>query len=240
MRSPGRGSIACQRASETLTMNLRQWPLTSEGAHRSQEHGSRRPQSVTMANYWTTNNLNEGINMMLRKLQLVSVPVVTFIVGCGAFSPPLDVVESVDLTQYAGKWYEIARYPTFFQAACVSSTADYAARTDGTIGVLNTCLAADGSLVSTIEGSARVVDPTTNAKLVVTFPGVPFPGDYWIIDLGPNYEYAVVSDPLRLTLFILSRTPTLDQATLDGILSRLVGQGYDPARLVYDTPVAVP
>ncbi|MGB9623607.1 MAG: lipocalin family protein [Phycisphaerae bacterium] len=177
---------------------------------------------------------------MFVKLLLISVLVVPPVIGCGALYPPLDVVESVDLRQYAGKWYEIARYPTFFQTACVSSTAEYTARTDGTIGVLNTCLAADGSVVSTIEGSARVVDPTTNARLVVTFPGVPFPGDYWIIDLGPDYEYAVVSDPLRLTLFILSRTPALDQATLDGILSRLVDKGYDPARLVYDAPVAVP
>ena len=159
---------------------------------------------------------------------------------CASLLQPPSVVPYVDLTRYVGFWYEIARYPTPFQANCASSTADYTARSDGTIGVLNTCLAADGSVVSTIEGSASVVDPTTNAKLVVTFPGVPFPGDYWIIDLGPNYEYAVVSDPLRLTLFILSRTPTLDQPTLDAILSRLVDQGYDPARLVYDTPATVP
>jgi apolipoprotein D and lipocalin family protein len=155
-----------------------------------------------------------------------------------ALQPP-SVVPYVDLTRYVGFWYEIARYPTPFQANCASSTADYTARPDGTIGVLNTCLAADGSVVSTIEGSASVVDPTTNAKLVVTFPGVPFPGDYWIIDLGQDYEYAVVGDPTRLTLFILSRTPTLDQATLDAILSRLPDQGYDPAKLVYDTPVTV-
>jgi apolipoprotein D and lipocalin family protein len=164
--------------------------------------------------------------------------------GCcdiiGSLLQPPSVVPYVDLTRYVGFWYEIARYPTPFQANCASSTANYTARSDGTIGVLNTCLAADGSVVSTIEGSASVVDPTTNAKLKVTFPSVPIPGDYWIIDLGPNYEYAVVSDPLRLTLFILSRTPTLDQPTLDGILSRLVNQGYDPARLVYDTPVTAP
>ena len=83
---------------------------------------------------------------MFCKLLLISVPVVTLVVGCGAFYPPLDVVESVDLTQYAGKWYEIARYPTFFQADCVSSTAEYTARDDGTIGVFNTCLAADGTI----------------------------------------------------------------------------------------------
>jgi apolipoprotein D and lipocalin family protein len=155
---------------------------------------------------------------------------------CSIVHPPV-VVPSVDLTRYVGKWYEIARYPTPFQAGCASSTADYTANPDGTIGVFNTCLAADGSLVSTIQGTARVVDATTNAKLKVTFPNVPIPGDYWIIDLGQDYEFAVVGDPTRLTLFILSRTPTLDQATLDAILSRLPDQGYDPARLVYDTPV---
>jgi apolipoprotein D and lipocalin family protein len=177
--------------------------------------------------------------MIFRKRRLVLVPLVALLVGCGAFLPPLDVVESVDLTQYAGKWYEIARYPTFFQADCASSTADYTARDDGTIGVFNTCLAADGSIVSTIEGVAEVVDPSTNAKLRVRFPNVPIPGPYWIIDLDPAYQYAVVGDPYRSTLFILSRTPTLDEATLDGILDRLPGQGYDPERLIYDTPVTV-
>jgi apolipoprotein D and lipocalin family protein len=164
--------------------------------------------------------------------------------GCGslleAVLPPLDTVSNVDLNRYTGKWYEIARYPNWFQAGCASSTAEYAANADGTIGVFNACLAGDGSVNSTIQGTARVVDSTTNAKLKVTFPGIPFPADYWIIQLGGNYEYAVVGEPTRGTLFILSRTPTLDQGTLDTILARLTDQGYDPARLIYDTPIAVP
>jgi apolipoprotein D and lipocalin family protein len=162
--------------------------------------------------------------------------------GCcdlSALFPPLDVVSFVDPQQYVGKWYEVARYPTFFQANCVGSTAEYTLRDDGTIGVLNTCLAADGSTVSTIEGYAEITDPTTNAKLLVHFPSVPVPGTYWIIDLDPNYQYAVVGEPTRSTLFILSRTPTLEQATLDAILARLPDAGYDPARLVYDTYVPV-
>jgi apolipoprotein D and lipocalin family protein len=131
-------------------------------------------------------------------------------------------------------------YPTAFQADCGSSTAEYTAPSDGSIEVFNTCLAADGTVVSTITGSARVADPATSAKLVVTFPNVPVPAPYWIIDLDPNYRYAVVSDPFRLTLFLLSRTPTLDSATLDGILARLADQGYDQAKLLYDVPVAAP
>jgi apolipoprotein D and lipocalin family protein len=182
---------------------------------------------------------------MLRCISLVLVAApLSPLCGCGslleAVLPPLDTVPNVDLSRYTGKWYEIAHYPTFFQAGCASSTAEYTANADGTIGVFNTCLAADGSVNSTIQGTARVVDPTTNAKLKVSFPGIPFRGDYWIIQLGDNYEYAVVGEPTRSTLFILNRTPTLDQDTLNGILARLTDQGYDPARLIYDTPITVP
>lgn len=154
--------------------------------------------------------------------------------------PPLDTVANVDVNRYTGRWYEIAHYPTFFQAGCASSTAEYAANADGSISVFNTCLDADGSVNSTILGTARVVDSTTNAKLKVSFPGIPFAGDYWIIQLGENYEYAVVGEPTRSTLFILSRTPMLDQGTLNAILTGLADQGYDPARLIYDMPVSSP
>lgn len=177
----------------------------------------------------------------MRKIRLIGVCVLV-VSGCGVISSvlqPPNVVPSVDPSRYVGTWYEIARYPTSFQADCASSTANYTAQPDGTIGVLNTCLAADGSVVSTIEGSATIVDPTTNAKLTVNFPSVPVPAPYWIIDLGQDYEYAVVSDPTRLTLFILSRTPTLEPLMLDGILSRLEAQGYDPEKLFYDAPVTV-
>ncbi|HRX84109.1 MAG TPA: lipocalin family protein [Phycisphaerae bacterium] len=183
--------------------------------------------------------------MMFRCVPAFLTVVLTIpLCGCGFIGadnqPPLDTVARVEVDRYTGKWYEIAHYPNWFQASCASSTAEYTANADGTIEVFNTCLAADGSEVSTIRGTARVVDPATNAKLTVSFPFIPFPGDYWIIQLGDDYEYAVVGEPRRSTLFILSRTPTLDADTLDGILTRLTEQGYDPERLVYDTPVMVP
>lgn len=182
---------------------------------------------------------------MFRSMQLVFVAgLLNLLCGCGPvlenLFPPLETVANVDINRYTGKWYEIAHYPTFFQANCASSTAEYTANADGTVGVFNTCLREDGSVNSTIQGTARVVDSETNSKLKVTFPGIPIAGDYWIIQLGVNYEYAVVGDPTRSSLFILSRTPTLDSETLNNILARLVEQGYDPARLIYDTPIAVP
>jgi len=151
--------------------------------------------------------------------------------GCNAFNPPLDVVEKVDLGSYTGRWYEIARYPNSFEPGCVGVTADYSLRQDGRINVLNTCR--EGSLdgnVRTIEGVARVVDSSTNAKLAVTFFG-PFEGDYWILELGNDYEYAVVGDPSRKFLWILSREPVLDGNLYEDILSRLPEKGYDPERL---------
>ncbi len=140
--------------------------------------------------------------------------------------PPLETVPGVELERYLGTWYEIASYPQRFQEGCTATTATYTQRGDGEIGVLNRCRKGgpDGT-EAVSEGRARVVDTQTNAKLEVSFFG-PFWGDYWIIDLGPDYEYAVVGHPSRDYLWILSRTPTLDDETYDGILRRLEDMGY--------------
>ena len=144
---------------------------------------------------------------------------------------PMQVVSNVDLGRYAGTWYEIARYPNRFQRDCVGDvTATYELRDDGKVRVLNACREENGEL-KTAEGTARVVDPATNARLEVSFFW-PFSGDYWIISLGPNYEYAVVGEPSREYLWILSRTPRMDEATYDVLLQRIAKQGYDTSKLV--------
>lgn len=146
--------------------------------------------------------------------------------------PDLPVVPKVDLARYAGVWHEIARYPHRFQQDCYASQATYTPRSDGRIDVLNECRqgAPDGPR-RTAEGVAAVADPTTNAKLRVSFFW-PFYGDYWVIDLGPEYEYAVVGHPSRKYLWILSRTPTLPPATYEAILARLRAVGYDTDKLI--------
>ncbi|UCC31497.1 MAG: lipocalin family protein [Phycisphaerales bacterium] len=152
--------------------------------------------------------------------------------GCGAFYPPLSVVEMVDLDRYAGRWYEIARYPNSFERGCVGVTADYTPRDDGRIEVVNTCF--ESSLEGperVIRGSARVADATTNAKLKVRFFWL-FEGDYWIIDLDEDYSYAVVGEPRRNFLWILSRTPQMDEDTYTDIVESLPAFGYDPGRLI--------
>jgi apolipoprotein D and lipocalin family protein len=144
---------------------------------------------------------------------------------------PLEVVDHVDLARYAGTWYEIATIPQRFQKDCVGVTATYSLRPDGKIRVINRCRkkTLDGELRD-IEGKAWVVDAKTNAKLKVQFFW-PFSGDYWIIELDPDYRWAVVGHPNRSYLWILSRTPQMAPALYDDLLNRIGNKGYDIARI---------
>jgi len=145
---------------------------------------------------------------------------------------PLETVSNVDLKRYTGLWYEIARYPNRFQKDCVGSRATYGLKDDGRISVLNECYdrTFEGSLRS-VKGTARVVDATSNAKLKVTFFW-PFSGAYWIIDLGRDYEFAVIGHPKRKYLWILSRSKEMDQDLYERILERLKQQDYDTSKLI--------
>jgi apolipoprotein D and lipocalin family protein len=158
--------------------------------------------------------------------------------GCGPSTtereglPPLQVVERVDIPRYMGTWYEIASFPHRFQEGCTGTTASYTLRDDGGVDVVNRCFhqSLQGE-EKVAEGRARVVDTATNAKLEVSFFG-PFWGDYWIIELGDEYEYAVVGHPGRDYLWILSRTPRMDDATFDALVARLREvHRYDVGRL---------
>ena len=164
---------------------------------------------------------------------LTAAPVALLGMGTRESLPPLEVVRQVDLSRYMGTWYEIARFPHRFQEGCVATKATYALREDGKVDVLNECLkeSIDGPLKAA-KGRARIVDEKTNAKLKVTFFW-PFYGDYWIIDLGESYEYAVVGHPTRKYLWILSRTPFMDEAIYDRIVQRLQNEkGYDTSKLI--------
>lgn len=135
--------------------------------------------------------------------------------------PPLKTVEYVDVERYMGEWFEIASFPQWFSRNCFNTTANYKLRDDGRVDVVNQChKGSPTGEITTAKGIARVVNKETNAELKVTFFW-PFSGDYWIIELGDNYEYAVVSEPKRSTLWILSRSPNMSRETLDPLLDRL-------------------
>ena len=145
-------------------------------------------------------------------------------------------VPSVDIERYMGLWYQIAAYETSFNKGLVGVTAEYTLLADGSVQVYNKGYlnALDGP-VDEILGNAVVVDTVTNSKLKVSFPGVPnFPwANYLIVILdAENYQYAVVTDPLRYTLFVLSRTPQLEPAVYKDILQQLQTLGIATERLI--------
>ena len=150
----------------------------------------------------------------------------------GSRETAVKVVPSVDLARYMGRWYEIAHLPAWFQRDCVGdTTANYRLSADGKVAVLNQCRTRKGRMKS-VRGVARVASKEgPNSKLKVRFFG-PFEGDYWIIDLDPEYQWAVVGDPGCKYLWILSREPRLDSATYQQVVERAKSQGYDVSRLL--------
>jgi lipocalin/uncharacterized protein YbjT (DUF2867 family) len=153
---------------------------------------------------------------------------------------PVRTVPFVDLNRYAGDWFEIARFENRFQRQCLGDVrASYTLRADRRIDVVNRCRTADGQ--SEARGVARSVDEQTNAKLKVRFapawlswlPAVW--GDYWILGLAADYSWAVVGDPGREYLWVLSRTPRMDAESIAAARAAARDNGFDLGRLV-ETP----
>jgi len=141
-------------------------------------------------------------------------------------------VNNVDLKRYTGTWYEIAKIPNRFQKQCArNTTAAYSLNDDGTIKVINQCVKDDGTIDKAV-GKARVVDTTTNAKLEVSFVSIfgfhLFWGDYWIIGLDDDYQYAVVGSPTRKYGWILCREKQMSEDMYNEVKQILLSQGYDP------------
>lgn len=156
-----------------------------------------------------------------------------------ASTEKLDTVDYVDLERYLGKWYEIARFDHRFQRNCTATSAVYSMREDGDIKVLNSCrLGSPDGKLKEAEGRAWVQDNATNAKLKVQFflRGLRLPifaGDYWILELGENYEYALIGEKSRKYLWILSRTPKLDKEILNQLIKSAQEKGFDTSKLLY-------
>jgi apolipoprotein D and lipocalin family protein len=141
----------------------------------------------------------------------------------------LETVAKVELDKYLGKWYEIAHLPAVFQNGCNQTTATYSLLKNGNISVLNECT--KNGKYKKAKGTAKVVDKQTGAKLKVTFFW-PFYGDYWIIKLGENYDYAVVGTPNRRYLWILSRTPKMEPKLYSELTDFAKSKGFNVDNLI--------
>jgi apolipoprotein D and lipocalin family protein len=176
------------------------------------------------------------IQVLYRSL-LLSLLQITWVGGLLAGEQQaLQTVPQVNLSRYAGTWYEIARLPNRFQDQCVGNvSAVYRQLDDGNIEVINRCLDKKG-LMDEAHGVARVVDPSTNARLEVSFVSVFgwrfFWGDYWILGLGSDYEYAVVGMPSRKYAWVLARSTQIPPVVWSHVQQILIRAGYDPGQLV--------
>jgi apolipoprotein D and lipocalin family protein len=147
--------------------------------------------------------------------------------------PYLPTVGHVDLHKYRGLWYEVARLPIRYEKDCQHVTARYKLRPDGKVDVLNTCHkeGLEGP-VKEVKGTAYAVDET-NSKLKVSFFW-PFTGDYWVLDLDyADYQYALVGEPSRKNLWILSRKPHLERSIRDRLVAHARNLGFPVDNLIY-------
>lgn len=150
---------------------------------------------------------------------------------------PLHTIPVLDVPRYMGTWYEIAKYPNWFQRKCAGWTrAEYSLQRDGTVQVINRCRLENGEIQLAL-GTARQVGPATSPKLEVRFAPawlsfLPFVwGDYWVIDLDEHYQLVAVSEPEKEYLWILARTPVIAADDYRNLLTRLSHQGFDIRRL---------
>jgi apolipoprotein D and lipocalin family protein len=137
---------------------------------------------------------------------------------------------AVDLERYAGRWYEVARFPVAFQQGCTATTATYSLEPDGRIGVVNTCRrgSPDGP-ESRIAGHATVTGP---GRLQVRLGRIPFAGDYWVLWVSPDCATAVVGVPSGRAGWILHRSPEVPPGRLAEAEAVLTANGYDVTRLI--------
>ncbi|CAN5765129.1 hypothetical protein BH09MYX1_BH09MYX1_31660 [soil metagenome] len=159
------------------------------------------------------------------------------LVAAACTSQPLDTAPSVDLNQFQGKWYEIAHLPRPAEANCTGTVAKYTMQSNGQLSFVHECTLTDG----TYHGStalATVKNKADTAKLQVDFGG--YVGDYWILEVAPDYHYAVVGHPSRDYLWILSRTPSLRQEEMDSLLESARAQSFDTTKLIYTPQAADP
>ena len=140
--------------------------------------------------------------------------------------------KDVDIGRYLGKWYEIARFPNSFEKGLVGVTAEYSYRKDGKIRVVNSGYkdSLDGKR-SRIEGKAKIPDKDEPGKLKVSF-FLFFYSDYYILELDEDYRWALVGSSSPTYLWILSRTPLIDEETVQTILNMAKERGYELSDLI--------
>ncbi|AMM51261.1 outer membrane lipoprotein [Rufibacter sp. DG15C] len=161
---------------------------------------------------------------------LLAIGTSAVFIGCRSTDAPLPTVVSVDINRYAGTWYEIAALPQWFEKGCHCTTAQYTPK-DGYLEVKNSCNedSPTGEL-KIATAKAFPVEGSQNAKLQVQFFW-PFKGDYWILALDKDYTHVLVGGPSREALWILARTPQLDETIYQELVTKAKTLGFDTTKI---------
>lgn len=141
-------------------------------------------------------------------------------------------LKTVDLERYKGLWFEMARYENRFEEGCEGVTATYGLRSDGLVSVVNTCRedGLDGAMKMS-EGKAKLAGHPLGAKLKVSFFGPPLMTNYWVLDRGEDYEWAIVGEGSGRFLWILTREPLPAPSRRAELVARAKSLGYDTEML---------
>jgi apolipoprotein D and lipocalin family protein len=171
----------------------------------------------------------------MRILPIITAVAVSFLsVACSTPAPPpgVTVVTPFDVQRYLGTWYEIARFDHPFESGLEKVTANYSLRGDGGVKVINRGFNPKKNKWQESEGKGYFTGSTARAALKVSFFG-PFYGGYNVIELDKDYRYALVCGPDKSYLWILSRTPTLDDGVKQKLLQTAQQYGFDTSKLVW-------
>ncbi len=159
-------------------------------------------------------------------------------IGVATAAPPVQSVQQLDALRYAGTWFEVARVPNSLQARCVGdATTTYTPQRDGTLRVIQRCRDADAKWVVATARAVGIDGDRSGARLKLSYlpewlDWLPASRAHWVVMLDAEYQYAVVSDPSREHLWILSRSPELDASTYDRIVARLRNERYPVDQLI--------
>ncbi len=173
--------------------------------------------------------------MKIRKIVIcLLVAVIQFLTACSSNTDSAVSAQrpQVDLEKYMGKWYEIARYENWFQKGKTKAFAEYSLRPNGKVDIKNSAYDVNGNLTSA-TAVGFVPNPKDNSRLRISFFR-PFYSDYLILDVAPDYSWALVGGESKDYLWILARTEDIPKPTLEHILTRATALGYDTSKLIYD------
>ncbi|WP_440056334.1 lipocalin family protein (plasmid) [Pseudoalteromonas sp. T1lg65] len=155
-----------------------------------------------------------------------------FLIGCTGVPQGIEPVKNFDLDRYKGTWYELARLDHRFERGMQNVTATYSINQDGSVKVVNKGLVTDEKQWKEAIGKAKFDDSSDVAHLKVSFFG-PFYGSYVVFELDKDYQYAYVTSYDKDYLWLLSRTPSVDETVMQEFISKTKALGFKTDELIF-------